>query len=45
LIKALYLKIYIEEDTIIENNTQLSRVISWKGAYIKSGVYEDKILI
>ena len=37
--------VYIEEDTIIENNTQLSRVISWKGAYIKSGIYEDKILI
>ena len=37
--------VYIEEDTIIENNTQLSRVISWKGAYIKSGIYENKILI
>jgi len=37
--------VYIEEDTIIENNTQLSRVISWKGAYIKSGIYKDKILI
>jgi len=37
--------VYIEEDTIIENNTQLLRVISWKGAYIKSGIYKDKILI
>ena len=37
--------VYIEKDTIIENNTQLSRVISWKGAYIKSGIYKDKILI
>ena len=37
--------VYIEKDTIIENNTQLSRVISWKGAYIKSGIYENKILI
>jgi len=37
--------VYIEEDTIVENNTQLSRVISWKGAYIKSGIYENKILI
>lgn len=37
--------VYIEEDTIIENNTQLLKVISWKGAYIKSGIYKEMILI
>lgn len=37
--------VYIEEDTLIEANTQLSKIISWKGAYIKSGIYENQILI
>lgn len=37
--------VYIEEDTIIENNTKLSKVITWKGAYIKSGNYENCLLI
>ncbi|PMP66638.1 MAG: hypothetical protein C0190_05215 [Thermodesulfobacterium geofontis] len=37
--------VYIDENTIIEENTQLSKVISWKGVYIKSGIYENQILI
>ncbi len=37
--------VYIEENTIIENKVQLSKVISWKGAYIKSGIYRNQILI
>ncbi len=37
--------VYIEENTIIEDKVQLSKVISWKGAYIKSGIYRNQILI
>ncbi len=37
--------VYIEEDTVIEKDTQLSKVITWKGAYIKSGNYENCLLI
>uniref|UniRef100_A0A7V4N432 NDP-sugar synthase n=1 Tax=Thermodesulfobacterium geofontis TaxID=1295609 RepID=A0A7V4N432_9BACT len=37
--------VYIEEDTFIEANTQLSKVVTWKRAYIKSGIYESQVLI
>jgi mannose-1-phosphate guanylyltransferase len=37
--------VYIEEGTFIEANTQLSKVVTWKGAYIKSGVYESQVFI
>lgn len=37
--------VYIEEGTFIEANTQLSKVVTWKGAYIKSGIYESQVLI
>jgi NDP-sugar pyrophosphorylase family protein len=37
--------VYIEEGTFIEANTQLSKIVTWKGAYIKSGVYESQVLI
>jgi mannose-1-phosphate guanylyltransferase len=37
--------VYVEDDTIIENETFLSKVVSWKGAYIKSGIYKNQILI
>lgn len=37
--------VYIEKETLIEPNTQLSKVISWKGAYIKSGIYKNQVLI
>lgn len=37
--------VYIEKDTVVEDNTQLSKVISWRGAYIKSGTYENQLLI
>lgn len=37
--------VYIEKDTVIEDETLLSRVISWKGAYIKTGIYRNQILI
>jgi mannose-1-phosphate guanylyltransferase len=36
--------VYIEESSI-EDNTSLSKVVSWKGAYIKSGKYKNCILI
>jgi mannose-1-phosphate guanylyltransferase len=37
--------VYIEEGTFIEANTQLSKIVTWKGAYIKSGIYESQVLI
>ena len=37
--------VYIEEDTFIEANTKLSKVITWKGAHIKSGNYRNQVLI
>ena len=37
--------VYIEEETFIEKNSQLSKVVTWKGAYIKSGIYENQVLI
>lgn len=37
--------VYIEKDTYIEDNTQLSKVVVWERAYIKSGIYENQILI
>jgi len=37
--------VYIEEGTFIEANTQLSKIVTWEGAYIKSGIYESQVLI
>ncbi|MCD6490161.1 MAG: NDP-sugar synthase [Thermodesulfobacterium sp.] len=37
--------VYLEKDTVVEENTQLSKVISWREAYIKSGTYENQLLI
>ncbi len=37
--------VFIEDKTFIEKNTILSKVISWKGAYIKTGIYKNCILI
>lgn len=37
--------VYIEEETKIENEVCLSKVVSWKKAYIPSGTHEFKLFI
>ncbi len=37
--------VFIDNGTFIEDNTILSKTVSWKGAYIKTGIYSNCILV
>ncbi|MCS7278882.1 MAG: NDP-sugar synthase [Thermodesulfobacteriaceae bacterium] len=37
--------VYLEEETLIESETFISRVVSWKGAYIPKGNYDFQLFI
>lgn len=37
--------VYLEEETLIESKTVVSRVVSWKGAYIPKGNYKFQLFI